>query len=233
MNNWLNIIQNKLLPPRCILCDSPGLTVFDLCQACYDELPRNLNCCRQCGARLSVETTTDLICGQCLEYAPGFDTAFIPYLYQGGVRHLITRLKFNQQYKNARLLADLLLTSRLESQPDQPQCLIPVPLHPNRYQERSFNQSIEIGRHLARQLQIPLSLDHCLRIRDTPHQTELNARQRQQNLQQAFAIKQPLPYQHIAIIDDVVTTGTTASILAKTLKHHGVSRVDIWACARA
>ena len=196
MNNWLNIIQNKLLPPRCILCDSPGLTALDLCAGCFAELPLNLNSCQQCGTQLTSSEQQQSICGQCLQTPPAFDSAFIPYLYQGSIRHLITRLKYHQQYKNARLLASLMLKVR-SAQHDLPECLLPVPLHPNRYQQRSFNQALEISRHLARQLQIPLSLNHCQRLRDTPHQTELNAKQRQQNLNQAFVIHRPLPYSHI------------------------------------
>jgi ComF family protein len=108
-----------------------------------------------------------------------------------------------------------------------------VPLHPNRYRQRGFNQSIEIARHVAKQLKIPLDLNSCVRIRDTDHQTGLSAKQRQSNLKQAFAVTKPLVYQHVTIIDDVITTGSTAAALATTLKNQGVNRVDVWACARA
>ncbi|MEY4209858.1 MAG: hypothetical protein RLZ92_236 [Pseudomonadota bacterium] len=108
-----------------------------------------------------------------------------------------------------------------------------MPLHPNRYRQRGFNQSIEIARHVAKHLNIRLDLNSCARIRDTDHQSGLKAKQRQTNLKQAFAVTKPLSYQHIAIIDDVITTGSTASALAASLKNQGINRVDVWACARA
>ncbi len=114
-----------------------------------------------------------------------------------------------------------------------PECIIPVPLHHNRYRQRGFNQSIEIARHLSRQLSIPLDLSSCIRNRDTTHQTDLPAKQRRKNMRQAFSVLNPMPYQHVAIVDDVMTTGATASALAAALKKHGVNRVDVWVCARA
>ena len=232
MNNWLNIIQNKLLPPRCIFCAEPGWGNFDLCLDCYHDLPVNRQSCRQCGLNLVSNNSNSYFCGQCLKQAPPFDQTYAPYLYQGGIRFLITQLKFHQDYKNARLLANLVMQFLPDSS-EYPEALIPGPLHPNRYYQRGFNQSLEISRHLAKKSQVPLDLYSCIRIRDTEHQTGLTAKQRQTNLKQAFAIKKPLPYQHVAIIDDVITTGSTASAVAATLKNHGVQRVDVWACARA
>ena len=231
MNNWLNIIQNKLLPPRCILCSSPGFNNLDLCQACFKDLPRNLHCCYQCGARFANPINKPQLCGHCLKQSPAFDETHAPFVYQASIRYLVTQLKFHHDYKNARLLGQL-LAEHIGNSSERPQALIAVPLHPNRYRERSFNQSLEIGRHVAKHLNIPLDLNSCARIRDTDHQTGLSAKQRQTNLKQAFVVTKPLAYQHLAIIDDVITTGSTASALAAALKNQGVTRVDVWACAR-
>lgn len=232
MNNWLNIIQNKLIPPRCILCGQPGFADLDLCLACFDDLPGNHNCCYRCGVHFEISLDGPQLCGRCLKKNPSFDETCAPYLYNDSLRYLITQLKFHQHYKHARLLGTL-LARHLAETTEFPECLIPVPLHRNRYQQRGFNQSIEIARHLSRQLSIPLDLKSCIRNRDTSHQTGLPAKQRRKNMRKAFSVINPLPYQHIAIIDDVMTTGATASALAETLKKHGVSRVDVWVCARA
>ncbi|MCX7099415.1 MAG: phosphoribosyltransferase family protein, partial [Methylococcales bacterium] len=101
------------------------------------------------------------------------------------------------------------------------------------YRERGFNQALEIAKTVAKQLQIPLVLDTCIRQRDTPHQTALTAKQRRKNMRRAFALVKPMTAQHVAILDDVMTTGSTAHELAALLKQAGVSRVDVWACARA
>jgi len=145
---------------------------------------------------------------------------------------LIGSLKFGANYKNARLLG-MLLADHLKQTAERPDLIIPVPLHKARYRERGFNQAIEIARTVAKEMQIPLDLDSCRRHRDTPHQTQLPAKKRQKNLKNAFSIIKPIHARHIAILDDVMTTGSTAHELAYVLKKAGASRVDVWVCARA
>jgi ComF family protein len=148
------------------------------------------------------------------------------------MRHLITALKFGAHYKNARLLG-MLLAEHLKKTVQIPDLILPVPLNKVRYRQRGFNQAIEIAKTVSRELHIPLDLSSCLRHRDTPHQTALTAKQRRKNMKNAFTIIKPVHAQHIAILDDVMTTGSTAHELAHLLKKAGVSRVDVWVCARA
>ncbi len=172
------------------------------------------------------------LCGRCLKSTPGFDETHAPFRYDQSMRFLITQLKFHRSYKNARLLGNL-LAQHIAEMSELPECIIPVPLHSNRYFERSFNQSIEIARHVSKQLAIPLDLTSCVRSRDTRHQISLPAKKRRNNMKRAFSVIKPLRYRHIAIIDDVMTTGATVSDLALALKQHGTARVDVWICARA
>lgn len=232
-HNWINIIQNYLLPPTCSLCGNNGDRDWDLCHCCYTQLPRYDKKCIHC-AEILEETTSDILyCGRCLSNPPAFDRTYAPFIYQGAVRYLIHALKFGASYKNARLLGQL-LSDYLQQHAERPELIMPVPLHKHRYRERGFNQAIEIARTVATQLTIPLSLDHCVRHRDTAHQTGLDADHRQQNLKQAFSLVKPLPdVQHIALLDDVMTTGSTAHELAKVLKSSGIKRVDVWVCGRA
>lgn len=148
------------------------------------------------------------------------------------MRYLITSLKFGAQYKNARLLG-LLLAGRLKQTAERPDCILPVPLHKARYRQRGFNQAIEIARTVSKELQIPLDLTSCRRHSNTPHQTTLTAKQRRKNLKNAFSLIKPVQAQHIALLDDVMTTGSTVYELACLLKKAGVNRVDVWVCARA
>jgi len=148
------------------------------------------------------------------------------------MRYLIANLKFNQQYQNARLLGSLLAT-HLKKTTKMPDIIIPIPLHKQRFQERGFNQSVEIAKVLAEQLNIPLNSNSCIRHRNTPHQINLPAKQRNTNIKNAFTISRAIKAQHVAIVDDVMTTGSTLNELASTLKKAGVNRVDAWACARA
>lgn len=205
---------------------------MDICRGCHDDLSRNLHCCYRCGESFAVANPLPQLCGRCLRRTPNFDETQAPFHYDEVMRHLISQLKFHDRYSHARLLGGL-LAAHLADNGEQPDCIIPVPLHPNRYRERGFNQALEIARHVGRELAIPLDYHSCARKRDTRHQIELPARQRLKNLRQAFEVTAPLGYQHVAILDDVMTTGATADALASALKRRGVSRVDVWVCARA
>jgi len=179
-----------------------------------------------------MESETLGLCGQCLSKPPAFDASYAPFIYQDAMRHLITTLKFGTDYKNARLLGQL-LAEHLKQCPDKPDAIIPVPLHKARYIERGFNQSIEIARTVAKELDIALDLNSCQRTRNTPQQTRLTAKQRRKNIRNAFAVVKPISARHVAILDDVMTTGSTVRELAAVLKKAGVGRVDVWVCARA
>jgi ComF family protein len=176
--------------------------------------------------------TAPVLCGRCLSSKPAFDETYAPFIHQGAIKHMIGALKFGAEYKNARLLG-MLLADYIKQAAEQPDLILPVPLHKTRYRQRGFNQAIEIGRTVAKELQIPLDLTSCKRHRDTPHQTELSAKKRRKNVKNAFSVIKPIDARHIAILDDVMTTGSTTHELAWALKKVGVSRVDVWVCARA
>ena len=232
VNNWLNIIQHYLLPPTCILCGGAGIDSQDICLGCFNDLTRNMYCCYRCAESFETVNITPQLCGHCINQSPAFDETYAPFIHQGIIRHLIATLKFNRQYKNARLLGSLLV-NHLKKTAEPPELIIPVPLHKLRYQERSFNQTIEIAKTVSRQLNIPIDTKSCIRYRNTPHQIDLPAKQRHKNIKNAFKIIKPIKAQHIAILDDVMTTGSTVNELARVLKKAGVARVDIWVCARA
>lgn len=232
VNNWLNIIQHYLLPPSCILCGGTGFDSQDICQPCFNDLQRNNSCCYCCAQSFETITLSPLLCGQCLSKPPAFDQTFSPFNYQHSIRFLIAQLKFNRQYKNARLLG-YLLASHLRDTAEIPELIIPVPLHKQRFRERGFNQSTEIAKTLSKQLNTPIDSKTCIRKRNTPHQIDLPAKKRHKNISNAFEVTQTIKAKHVAIIDDVMTTGSTVNELARVLKKAGVSRVDIWVCARA
>lgn len=205
---------------------------MDLCRACHDDLSRNFHCCYRCGESFATANPLPQLCGRCLRRMPNFDETRAPFHYDKAMQYLITQLKFHDRYSHARLLGNL-MADHLADDGERPDCIIPMPLHPKRYQERGFNQALEIARHVARQLDITLDYRSCIRTRDTRHQIELAANRRRKNMRQAFDTISPLTYNHVAILDDVMTTGATADALAGALKRRGVARVDVWVCARA
>ena len=231
MNNWLNIAHEWLLPRHCLLCLGPA-TGIDLCAACRHALPRIENPCTSCGAPLPAGS----LCARCLKSPLSFHRVCIPYRYAGPVPMLIHALKFRHRLAAASVLGRLLAQSLKASNHALPQCLVPVPLHPRRQRERGFNQSLEIARPLSAHLGIPLAPRLARRIRATEAQTGLvGAEARQRNMRGAFAIKQgrEASLTHVAIVDDVVTTGATVRSLALALKCAGIDRIELWCVARA
>ncbi len=232
VNKCVESVRRFLYPDLCLLCgantgDDPGL-----CHGCRQELPLNHHCCPRCALPLPASGDTAVPCGECQQQPPPFDRCISPFLYHPPIDWLINGLKFHARLCNARLLAALLSRSVAEKGVGRPDLLIPVPLHPGRLRRRGYNQALELARHLGRQLSIPLNHGSCIRQRPTAPQAGADRAQRQRNLRRAFALRNRPQAEHVALIDDVVTTGATVSELAETLRRAGILRVDVWAVAR-
>ncbi|HEY5791083.1 MAG TPA: ComF family protein, partial [Gammaproteobacteria bacterium] len=146
---------------------------------------------------------------------------------------LVTGLKFHGQLAGARLLGGLLAEQLAGDPGPWPQALLPVPLHPRRLRQRGFNQALELARPLARELGLALLPDACVRRRDTAAQSGLERAARRRNVRGAFALPRPLGLHHVALVDDVMTTGQTLEALARVLREDGVEQVEVWCVARA
>lgn len=220
-------------PPRCVLCGSSGFNRMDICVACYRDLPWIESACKQCAIPLAINGADAIECGHCLKKSPAFDHSISLFSYQNDAIKLIHQLKFNEKLTNARLLGSMLAAAVQKNGTVLPDCILPVPLSKKRLRQRGFNQSIELARPIHRALNIPISTGSVIRVRDTQSQTGLDRKQRRKNILNAFHVIQPLNAQHVAIVDDVVTTTSTVNELARILKKAGVKRVDIWSIARA
>jgi len=223
-----------LLPYTCILCEALSDQELDLCQGCENDLPWHRDACPQCAQPLGQTSSSSLQspCGQCLKNPPPFTQTIAAFRYEMPISQWVNQLKFYNQLLPSQLLGAL-LAKKIKAQSLQlPQCIIPVPLHKQRLIKRGYNQTHEIAKTVAHILQIPIDPHYCQRIRATAAQTEIPQRQRYSNIKNAFQAKSNKVYQHLAIVDDVVTTGATVSELAKTLLLNGVHRVDIWCSAR-
>jgi len=177
-------------------------------------------------------------CGDCIARPPAWHKLIALCQYEYPVSRLIQGIKYNGKFANIRLLSQLFIAELQKRNPDGnkntlPECILPVPLHPARQKQRGFNQAIELARPIAREFGLSLNITHCIRALDTPSQSSLEHDQRLYNLHDAFSLKQALPYKHVAIFDDVVTTGSTVTSLCKLLYNSGVERVDVWCIARA
>ncbi len=148
---------------------------------------------------------------------------------------MILKLKFSKQLSYAQTLGELLAARASEEwyqHTPLPDVLIPMPLHMQRLGERGFNQAIEIARPLATALGIPLDLDGLEREKATTAQSGLKAVERKKNMQRAFVATRDYSGLNIAVLDDVVTTGSTIDAACRALKTKGAKRIDIWAVAR-
>jgi ComF family protein len=145
---------------------------------------------------------------------------------------MIQRFKFGGKLAVARLLGQLMDDAIRDSAIDLPGMIIPVPLHGTRLRDRGFNQSRELARYVGKRLGIPLNIQSVSRFKATPPQMGLPAKDRRKNIRGAFAVNGTIEATHVALVDDVVTTGATVGELARVLKLNGVERVDVWAVAR-
>ena len=206
------LIAATVFPPRCILCGFPGASLdLDLCGVCHADLP---------WAGLSGD-------------------ASVAFRYEHPVDELIRRLKYQGVIAHARALGVLLAEVARERKEALPALLVPVPLHTARWRERGFNQAAAIARYAGHLLEIPVMRHGVVRVRDTPSQTALDVNARRRNVRGAFAVRaggaldRLCAAGHVAIVDDVITTGSTVNELRRVLLAAGVRRVEVWAVARA
>lgn len=227
---------------HCLLCQARLRRDTAFCNECEDLLPYTQSVCVTCAAQLPADNINPAVCGRCLRQRPAFDQTLALYSYSPPIVQLIVAMKFHQKLHIARALgtrlADRLQQITLTKPPRKPIDLImPIPLHNHRLRSRGYNQALELARPIARRLQIPVDPYLLKRTRATAPQTTLSPKHRRDNVRNAFAIsskaKEFIKGKHIALIDDVMTTGHTVNAAAGCLKKAGVNRVEIWVIARA
>jgi ComF family protein len=205
-------LGSGLLPPTCCLCGFAGARAgLDLCEICIGLLPGN-------GAAPS-------------DYPPVFSRAVVPFEYAYPVDHFVRSLKFRGERMYARVLGTLLADAHSRVGGVLPQVLIPVPLHPSRYRARGFNQAGEIARFAAAPLGARVDTRCLARVVATQEQSGLPLEERRRNVRGAFRVVRAPDVQHVALVDDVLTTGNTAAEAAGTLAAAGIENVELWAVA--
>lgn len=233
MNNWLNINQwlnfklfcMHLFKQNCTLCDAPTSSEFSLCAICVQDLPLAPHpSCLQCGL-----STQGDICGKCLKQQPHFDATYALFTYGYPVDALLQHYKYNHALYLSQTFAQLLSAKMQDTDID---VIISMPLHPSRMKERGFNQSLELAKIIAKQHDIALDSVSCNRVKNTRPQASLPFKSRLKNMQGAFACSNTFSGKHIALIDDVMTTGSSLNELAKTIKNAGARKVSCYVLAR-
>lgn len=199
-----------------------------MCGGCHADLPwqDQAHACPRCGLPAPVGA----VCGACLKHPPQFDATLAVLHYRFPADAMLRRYKYHGLLAVADLLGGL-LAARAADIP-RPDLLVPMPLYRQRLHERGFNQAAEIARVAAGKLGLALDLQACQRTRPTPPQAGLKLRERVKNMRGAFACNSSLQGKHVALVDDIMTSGASLNELARTVKDAGAARVECWVVAR-
>ena len=211
----------------CFFCaaSSDGYICMDCKNDLFDFRSQR---CPVCAAR----SPGSRICGHCLASPPAYDVTTVIADYRYPLDRYIQSLKFRYRFELLKALGEVFLDSVTDRADQWPQALIPVPLHPHRQRQRGFNQAALFAQHLGKNLKLPVIADGLKKHRNTAPQSRLTTAQRRNNVKQAFSLALPFTPAHVAICDDVVTTGATVNEVAKLLRASGCQEIEVWALAR-
>lgn len=224
--------EHAVMPRRCVFCGIVQAAGDPLtCSGCAADLPRASYQCPTCAQALAAAPADGVVCADCQARPPLLTAVVAPYRYEFPVDAAIKTYKFRRRLYYAPAFSELLRPAIAEL-PEGIDALLPVPLHWLRHGIRGFNQAAEICSLLKKSTGLPL-IRNVRRLRATPYQSGLSARERRRNLHDAFAVRGTIRARHVLVVDDVITTGETCRQLAALLRTHGVSEVSVLAIARA
>lgn len=231
-SHHVSALLSAVMPASCALCGDNGNT--GLCKGCREQFLQTRPRCRQCAIPLPYDAPN---CGACLKQTPAFDATIVAADYAPPIDQLVLALKFGGRLELAPLFAGLIHDALCRvGLPDTSMLMIAVPLGQRRLTERGFNQALEIAKPLARSLGTQLKARAVVRQRDTVAQSLLHPDERHKNLRDAFAVcgsaAEHIRDRHIAVVDDVMTTGETLNALAVALKRAGAASVTNLVLAR-
>jgi len=213
-----------------LLCGALGQNNAGICEPCAQDLPwHQPNHCEQCALPLAAGESSKR-CGNCLQHPPAFKRTDALFRYAFPIDRVLHAYKYQERLTIANFFATHCLQTF--SKPDKIDGIIPMPLHPDRLQTRGFNQSLEIARLLHQAWELPLDVQACQRIKNTPPQASLKLKDRIKNVSNAFECYADLSHQHVLVIDDVMTTGASLNALAKVILQAGAESVHCLVMAR-
>ncbi|MDI6733480.1 MAG: ComF family protein [Planctomycetota bacterium] len=233
-------ILDLFYPRYCILCYT-SLNHSDrkaLCSECYDKIEfiDPATACPRCGIDLGPYVQSNTLCQECFYQPPRFNKAIAVARYEGIIKELIHKFKYGREKVLLDELSGLLAKKWREGAGflPNPDIIIPTPLYYKKQKKRGFNQSELLAAMLGENTGIPLVSDNLVKVKDTADQAGLDAVSRCQNLLDAFGLKDPetIKGRNILLVDDVMTTGTTAGEISRLLKQNGAKTVYVFTLAR-
>ncbi len=228
-----------LYPRHCFACDNSlheERSTY-ICVSCLEKIKKTkVRRCAKCGFELGPGITTSHIgCPECENINLKFEKSFFVSDNKAPIKNLIYQFKYKKHMCLAEPLGHLLIKLLSQEIICEIDVIVPVPLHWKKKQKSGFNQSILMAKKICRNLSLPISVNNLHRVKNTLSQTQLSRLQRQKNVYGAFKVKNPEKFnkKNVLLVDDVLTTGTTASECAKSLKDAGVNKVLLIALARS
>ncbi len=170
------------------------------------------------------------MCGECLRNPPPFDDVVTAFDYRFPIDRLVHRFKFSADLATGAYLGDAL--ARAAAAAPAPDLVLASPASAARLRERGFNPALVLARRVGTRLGVAVDAWGLVKVRHTPPQTGLDRAGRRRNLRGAFSVRRRFDGLQVAVVDDVMTTGTTLSVLAAVLREAGASRVTGWVVAR-
>ena len=231
-------------PGLCRFCDQPTARALDLCEYCDADLPWLRTACRRCGTPRATPVER---CPACPRQAPSLDRTLASFVYAPPIDRLVADIKFHGRLTSAPLLAALLARTIVAAHPPSaagdmpdeplPEAIVPVPLSTRRLLRRGHDQAWLLAAGVQQVLcdaghPIAFAGGALRRVKHTPAQSAQAQAARLRSLVGAFRVPAALPYRHVALLDDVFTTGATLDAAAVALRAAGVARVDAWVVAR-
>ncbi|MEO8976670.1 MAG: ComF family protein [Casimicrobiaceae bacterium] len=216
------------MPPRCVLCAAATGGAL-ACAACRLDMPRQQPACPRCG----LPSPDSAVCGDCFLHPPPLRQVVAAFRYAFPIDRMVQALKYGGQLALADWFGDSLAgaVQRQAMAGTGVDRMLAMPLATARQRQRGFNQAAEIARRASADLRIPCD-DGLRRVRDTKPQASLSFAERTRNLRNAFAATHRYDGQHLALVDDVMTSGATLHAAATALLHAGAQSVDAWVVAR-
>ncbi|MBC7756208.1 MAG: ComF family protein [Bdellovibrio sp.] len=238
----MDTLKQFIFKPNCLLCAESTAqnsknthpSTHAVCGECLAELPWHpKTSCPQCGLASSGAGLNAIVCGSCLNSPPDFDATKAVFLYAYPIDAMMLRYKYGSMLNLGDTFGEFLAEKiNIEDCLRNIDLIVPMPMHPQRLQERGFNQALEIAKILTKNCKEKLDYKSTERQTLTPPQASLPLKERVKNIKGAFKVNTALKEKRIAIIDDVMTTGASLNELAKTLKKAGASHVECWVVAR-
>jgi len=227
---WRGFVD-VVTPPRCLACHTLVREPSSLCAICWPLLKQiDEPVCAVLGTPFAYDEGEGTVSPAAIANPPAWDRSRAAVVFDDASRKLVHGLKYHDTQEAGLLMARMMARAG-RTLLDETELILPVPLHRFRLWQRRFNQSAYLAQRLSLWSGKPWKGDMLLRSKATKAQVGLDGAERRKNLKGAFSVpleKQPgIAGRHILLVDDVLTTGATASACAKTLKEHGARQVDV------